>query len=63
MTDPVVTERLDRVEALLAELVRRYTPREAIPALERRLEAYPGLADPEAFRRWLPGDAQPEGEA
>lgn len=53
MADPTI-ERLDRIEAMLAELLRRYTPREAIPALQARLEAYANTPDNhERLAAWL----------
>lgn len=41
--------QLDRIEAMLPELLRRYTPREAISGLEGRLDAY----QPGSLVHWL----------
>jgi hypothetical protein len=60
MTD---NEHLARIEAMLAELIRRFTPREAIPALQARLADYrTNVSDAEKFSRWLAGDPNDEVE-
>ncbi len=55
-------ERPIRVEAMLAELLRRFTPREAVPFMEARLEAYVEAARA-GVAPWITDDGSAEGEA
>jgi hypothetical protein len=57
-------ERLERVEAMLAELLRRFTPREAVPAMHARLRNYSAASGDDArTEEWFARDGAAEPHA
>ena len=54
-----MTTQLDRIEAMLAEVLRRQTPPEGVPAMLERLRAYHAGDVPniDQLGRWIIGPA------